>query len=352
MTASYLNEILEQPAMLSALACGPDKESDDDLRELALRLRDGDFDRVLLTGMGGSLHGSYPLFLQLSESLSVPVCLIDTSELVQQTPGIISRRSLMIAVSQSGESGEIVELTKLPGIRPAAVVSVTNQRKNRLADWADIRLASMAGPEMTVSSKSYTGGFACLQLLSAALRGGVPQACKELARAAEACGMMLKDWQPGLSRVMQFLDAQSPLFYAGRGKSLGSAQTAALLTQEAAKLHCTALSGGQFRHGPIELVRTGFQMVIFLGDLKTRDIDMALIAKITSLGGKVVAVTPAASAPAEAAGFRVFTYPDVALPLNPLMEAIFIQLLQIPLAEARGFKAGNFLNATKITGIV
>ena len=351
MTASYLDEILQQPAMLSALARGPDKEIAVDLQELASRLHNGDFDRVLLTGMGGSLHGSYPLYLQLSQSLAVPVCLIDTSELVQQTPDMISRRSLMIAVSQSGESGEIVELTKLPGIRPASVVSVTNQRKNSLANWADIQLASMAGPEMTVSSKSYTGGFACLHIFGAALRGAMPQACKELAIAADACGQMLKDWQPGISDVTQFLDAQKPLVFVGRGRSFGSAQTAALLTQEAAKLHCMALSGGQFRHGPIELVRPGFQMVIFLGDLKTRDMDMALIAKITSLGGRVVAVAPAASTPAEAAGLRVYTYPDVALPLNPVMEAFFIQLLQIPLAEARGFIAGNFLNATKITGI-
>ena len=180
----------------------------------------------------------------------------------------------------------------------------------------------------------------------------MPQACKDIAQSADACDQMLKDWQPKLAKVMACLDPQAPLIFVGRGKSLGSAQTAALLTQEAAKLHCTALSGGQFRHGPIELVRPGFQMVIFLGDLKTRNIDMALIAKITSLGGKVVAVAPAASAPAVADGFGVFTYPDVALPLNPLMEAIFIQLLQIPLAEARGFIAGNFLNATKITGII
>ena len=352
MTASYLDEILEQPAMLAALARGPERETVEDLHEISSRLNNGGFDRVLLTGMGGSLHGSYPLYVQLSQSLSVPVCLIDTSELTQQIPDIISRRCLMIATSQSGESGEIVELTKLPGIRPAATISVTNQIKNSLANWADVRLASMAGPEMTVSSKSYTGGFACLHMLGAALRGGLQQACKEIARSADACSQMLEDWQPGLSRVTQFLDAQAPLVYVGRGKSLGSAQTAALLSQEAAKLHCMALSGGQFRHGPIELVRPGFQMVIFLGDLKTRDIDMALIHKITSLGGKVVAVAPAASAPAGAAGFRVFTYPDVALPLNPLMEAIFIQLLQIPLAEARGFVAGDFLNATKVTGIV
>jgi glutamine---fructose-6-phosphate transaminase (isomerizing) len=332
MTASYLDEIREQPAMLQTLARGLGKDTADNLQSLASRLREGDFDRVLLTGMGSSLHGSYPLFLQLSQSLSVPVCLIDTSELVQQIPEIISSRSLMVAVSQSGESGEIVELTKLPDNRPAAVVSVTNQPVNSLANWADVTLASMAGPELTVSSKSYTGGFACLHLLSAALRGGTLQACKELEQTAQACSRMLTDWQPAISSVAQFLDAEKP--------------------QEASKLHCTALSGGQFRHGPIELVRHGFQMVIFLGDHKTRAIDMALIAKVIALGGRVVAVTPAASVPREAAGLHVFAYPDVAPPLNPLMEAVFIQLLQIPLAKARGFVAGNFLNATKITGIL
>jgi glutamine---fructose-6-phosphate transaminase (isomerizing) len=352
MTASYLDEIREQPAMLQTLARGLGKDTADNLQSLASRLREGDFDRVLLTGMGSSLHGSYPLFLQLSQSLSVPVCLIDTSELVQQIPEIISSRSLMVAVSQSGESGEIVELTKLPDNRPAAVVSVTNQPVNSLANWADVTLASMAGPELTVSSKSYTGGFACLHLLSAALRGGTLQACKELEQTAQACSRMLTDWQPAISSVAQFLDAEKPLIYVGRGNSFGSAQTAALLTQEASKLHCTALSGGQFRHGPIELVRHGFQMVIFLGDHKTRAIDMALIAKVIALGGRVVAVTPAASVPREAAGLHVFAYPDVAPPLNPLMEAVFIQLLQIPLAKARGFVAGNFLNATKITGIL
>jgi glutamine---fructose-6-phosphate transaminase (isomerizing) len=351
MTASYLSEILEQPAMLESIAQGPDKKTTADLQDLAIRLQGGEIDRVLITGMGGSLHGSYPLYTQLAQSLAVPVCLIDSSELAQQMPEMISRRSLMIVTSQSGESGEIVELTKRRGIRPATVVSITNQRKNTLADWADIRLTSLAGPEMTVSSKSYTGGLACLHLVGAALCGGFPDACKEIVQAAQTCDQMLKDWQPGIARVVEFLDAQKPIVYVGRGKSFGSAQTAALLTQEASKLHCMALSGGQFRHGPIELVRPGFQMVAFLGHLETRDIDIALIQKITALGGKVVAVASAATAPDEAAGLRVYTYPGVALSLNPLLEAVFIQLLQIPLADARGFVAGKFLNATKVTGI-
>ena len=352
MTASYLDEIREQPAMLARLATDPTTRDDVALLEVASRLREGEFDRILLTGMGSSLHGLYPTYLQFAQTLSQPVCLIDCAELVQQQPEVVSRRSLMVAVSQSGESGELVELTRLPGQRPALAIAVTNGRRNTLADWADVRIASEAGPEATVSSKSYTGGLACLHLLSAALRGSMPQARAALTRAAEACQELLTDWEPRLSEVVAFLDPRMPLVYIGRGRSLASAQTAALLTQEAAKLSCTALSGGQFRHGPIELVRPGFQLVAFLGDLKTRDIDMALIDKVIGLGGRVVAVAPASAAPPHAAGMHVFTYPDVAMPLTPLMEAVFIQLLQIPLARQRGFIAGTFINATKVTGIV
>ena len=352
MTASYLDEIMEQPAMLSALASGPTKNVADDLSETEKRLQSGDFDRILITGMGGSLHSAYPLFLQLSQSLPVPVSLINSSELVQQIPEAISRRSLMIAISQSGESGEIIELTKVPGRRSAVVISVTNQTHNTLAQWADISMVSNAGPELTVSSKSLTGGLACLHTLGAAFRCGLPQACREISLTAAACGKMLTAWRPDLSAIVRFLNPQNPIVFVGRGRSLGSAHTAALLTEEAAKLHCTALSGGQFRHGPIELVRSGFQMVIILGDLKTRDIDIALIEKVTSLGGRIVAVAPKSYSLVQSAGLHVFKYPNVPQLLNPIMEAIFIQLLQIPLAEARGFTAGKFVNATKITGIV
>jgi glucosamine--fructose-6-phosphate aminotransferase (isomerizing) len=352
MSASYLDEICEQPAMLRRLSEGLEPAAMQDLHDVRERLLSGDLDRVLLTGMGGSLYSAYPACLQLAMGAGVPVSVIDASELVQQVPDVITSRSLLIAISQSGESGELVELAKLTGVRPAVSVSVTNLPGNSLAAWADVQLFSMAGPERTVSSKTYTGGLACLHLLSAALCGKPDVAEREIATAADCCARMLEQWQPDITRIASFLDPQLPLVYVGRGRSLASAQTAALLTQEAAKLPCTALSGGQFRHGPIELVRPSFQAVVFLGDLKTRDIDLALIERIASLGGKVVVVAPRSSSPAEIANTCVFTYPDMPQPVTPIAEAIFIQLLQIPLAEARGFVAGQFTTATKVTGIL
>jgi len=105
MSASYLNEIREQPAMLRRLSEGLDSTTRRAIDGVRERLLSGDLDRVLLTGMGGSLYSAYPAYLQLSKSLGIPVLLTDASELVQQIPNAINIRSILIAVSQSGESG-------------------------------------------------------------------------------------------------------------------------------------------------------------------------------------------------------------------------------------------------------
>lgn len=352
MTATYLDEILEQPAMLTALSRGLPNAVIDALEQVRRDLAAGAYDRIVITAMGGSLHGAYPLYLRLSQSQPLPVVVVDASELVQQIPQMISAGSLMIAISQSGESGEIVEITRNLARRPRTAVAVTNLAGNSLDSWADIGLASNAGPEATVSSKSYTGGVACLHLLAAALEGTVGEAAGELAKAALACRQLMSEWRAPIDSVAGFIDAKAPVVYVGRGRSLGSANLAALLSQEAAKLPCTALSGGQFRHGPIELVRDGFQMIMFLGDRGTRTIDEALVSKVLACGGHIVAVSPAALQPAPADGLHVFSYPDVPMAMNPIMEAVFVQLLQIPLAAARGFVAGQFFNATKVTAVV
>jgi glucosamine 6-phosphate synthetase-like amidotransferase/phosphosugar isomerase protein len=105
-------------------------------------------------------------------------------------PKIISRRpDDPRHVTVGRERREIVEL-QLRGVRPGTTISVTNQLSNSLSDWADVRRASMAGPEMTVSSKSYTGGLACLHILGAALLGGLAGARRHphrLRRRARRC---------------------------------------------------------------------------------------------------------------------------------------------------------------------
>src|SRR5690349_2080670 len=89
MSEAYLAEIAEQPGILERLGQRFARSWGSQLGELRLRIAEGRYDRVILTGMGGSLHGSYPTQLALSRALTIPVMLWETSELTQQVQNIV-----------------------------------------------------------------------------------------------------------------------------------------------------------------------------------------------------------------------------------------------------------------------
>lgn len=346
MSESYLAEIAEQPGILLRLAQGFDDQWVEPLARLRARLDSGEFDRVILTGMGGSLHGAYPAWLALSRDLAVPVALWESGELVQQAPEAVTARALMIAISQSGESGEVRRLTELDH-RPACVVSITNATRNALADWADIAVATRAGPERTASTKTYTAGLAATWLVVAHLTGRAAGASEKLRNLSGTVADMLQSLSAIAETATDHLGHDAPLTCIGRGDSYGSAAMAALLIEEAAKIPCEALTGGQFRHGPLELVRDGFRAVVFPGQGGARDLTEALVTRIADLGGKVVSIS---TAPAPAAGnIQPIALPDIDPGLLPILEILPVQYLVIPLAIRRGFEPAAFLNAQKIT---
>ena len=143
------------------------------------------------------------------------------------------------------------------------------------------------------------------------------------------------------------LGHDAPLTVIGRGDSFATAAMAALLIEEAAKLSCEPLTGGQFRHGPLELVREGFRAVVFTGDGPARPLTEALVARIAELGGRVVSIGTAPGAASDAV--LPLALPKVAPGLLPIVEILPVQYLVIPLAIARGFEPAAFLNAQKIT---
>ena len=249
MGQSYLDEIHQQPHVLSKIADGFDGNSLERLADLCARIKSGAFSKVILTGMGGSLIGSYPSWLELNRALDIPVMLIDASELTQQIACIVDAETLIIATSQSGESGEVARITRLEQ-QPGASISVTNGPGNSLANWADAALFSNAGPENTVSTKSYTGGLAVLKLLYAHLTGAdVPKARSDIAIAANAVRSFTVEMLERNEEIAEFLGSETPVCFIGRGHSYTSAQISALVTLETAKLHSSAFSGGGFRHG-------------------------------------------------------------------------------------------------------
>lgn len=350
MADGYIEEIAEQPGVIAALAGAFEADHAAELVEVTALLRSGRIDRIVLTGMGGSLHSLYPMLLELGRYCPLPASLWDSSELVQQGLAVIDERTLVVAVSQSGESGEVVRLCEMSR-RPGLAIAVTNSGGNTLAAWADIGVRTGAGPERTASTKTYTAGLAALTLVTAALLGRpVAPQVSALQAAAAAMEASLAGWTAAAREMAEFLGADSPISFIGRGANLASASMAALLTAEASKLSCIALSGGQFRHGPIELVRDGFRCVLFASpDPETARLDRRIADTVIDLGGRCVWVSAGDSPVRARPGEFAVDLPPCDPSCLPILNVVPLQLLQVPLATARGFVPAQFLNASKVT---
>lgn len=349
MSQSYLDEIAEQPAAIRKLAGLITPGLIAEVRAIRTAIDSGDVRHVILTGMGGSLFSAYGSWLRLSQSLPVPVSLWDTSELIQQAPALLRAGTMVVAVSQSGESVELCRMTELDaGV--SVKVAVTNTPDNTLARWASLRLATEAGAEQTVSTKTYTAGLAALYIFEQLLIGKGSTVGAEIAALADAAESLLAALPGKLDAMLAYLGHDEPITFIGRGASYASAMMAALVTAEAAKAPTQALSGGQFRHGPLELVREGFRSMLFLGvPGATLDLNLKTVADIARFGGRCLTVAPESAAPAgNAHGLGV---PDVAEGLLPVLEILPIQLLMVPMAIARGFEPAKFLNGSKVTVI-
>ncbi|MES2434888.1 MAG: SIS domain-containing protein [Pseudomonadota bacterium] len=350
MTAAknFLADIREQPDAIRRAWGGVTPPHLAQIATLRAALADGRIRHVILTGMGGSYFSAYGSWQRLAARLPVPVSLWDSSELIQQAPELIRGDTLVIAISQSGESVELQRLTQIAA-RPYFTLTITNGAANTLAGWADCAIATEAGKEDAVSTKTYIAGFVALLAVEQALLGTNDLTKDSIESLAATATSQLDGFDSRAHAALDFLGSQSPLNYIGRGASFSSAAMAALMTVEATKLDSTALTGGQFRHGPLELVREGFRAILFLGSGVERELNEITALDIARFGGRclVIAANPPASLQRE--GIEVLELPDVAPALLPVLEIIPLQFLMVPLAVARGFTPAVFLNGSKVT---
>lgn len=348
MSQSYLDEIAEQPAAIRKLSNLLTSDLTGKVEEIRQAIAAGEIKHIILTGMGGSLFSAYGTWLRLSQSLSIPVSLWDTSELIQQAPALLREGTMVIAISQSGES---VELRRMTEIDQGSIVrvSITNTVENSLTRWASLSLATQVGPEQTVSTKTYTAGLVALYAFERLLVGDSGALKQEIGQLADAVALLIPTLSTGVDALLDFVGHDQPITFIGRGTSYASAMMAALVTAEAAKAPTQALSGGQFRHGPLELVRAGFRSIMFMGFGATRDLNVKTATAIEDFGGRCLIIEPRDAATAQSAEVRTLALPDVAEGLLPVLEILPIQLLMVPMAIARGFEPAKFLNGSKIT---
>lgn len=335
----YVRDILSQPDVLGATIAA--------LRDYAIpagfasTLRAGGFRRVVLTGMGSSFHALYPLHLSLA-ARGVASFWVETSELLGGFDGVYAKETLLVVVSQSGESAEVVGLLKRKA-RFGHVIGVTNDEASTLARAADTVLPMRAGHEASVTCKTYLATLAVLHWLGQSIAGrDTTVTLEELEDVRRRVGEYLNDWRYHVGAWAKHVVDVDAVFVTGRGSSLATAGTGGLILKESTGRAAEGMSSAAFRHGPLEMAGARTLVVIIAGAGNAAANDERLYADILTGGGRAVLV----GADASRAAFRTGAVPA---PLRPMLEMLPVQMLSLAIAARDGREAGVFVRASKVT---
>jgi glutamine---fructose-6-phosphate transaminase (isomerizing) len=311
--------------------------------------------RVLITGMGASLHACTP-FEYVLNAAGLAAHSVDSSELLhyRQT---LCRGAVVVMVSRSGESVEIVKL--LEQVEPAcAVIGITDVAGSPLATRAARALVVNGLPDELVALQSYTSTLLTLLLLAAAtgdqldaLAASMESVIPAMAECIEHQMERITGWDDFFGYGSGSQDGAegergSPVYLLGRGPSCGSAIEGALLFHETSKAPAVGIPAGAFRHGPVEIVDGSFRALVFAPRSKTRELNLALASRLAEFGGEVRVIGPGAG---ESPGLTFLEVPDLPDTLSPLVEIIPVQVAAVRYAQLRGFTPGVFRRTGQVT---
>ena len=301
--------------------------------------------------MGSSLDALEGLASVLGRT-GVNVSTVNTAELVHFRLPSIPPGSLVLAVSQSGLSAEIVRLADMLSDRAdIALASITNGLDNPLAFAAGITFDMCAGSEVGPATKTYTATTVVLSAVARLLTGqqdpgGVAARTAELAAESAVAMQRLLTTPHDLADDMRtWAVGRDNLVFVGRGVAIATAELAGLVMKEAAQVAALSLDAAEFRHGPLELAGPSLAAVVISLEPTTLALDRRLLQDLATGGSTVLAV--GLSDP-DAPARRIVLEPIDAL-MDTARAAVPLQLLAWALAQERHPLPGQFLVGSKVT---
>jgi glucosamine--fructose-6-phosphate aminotransferase (isomerizing) len=253
------------------------------------------------------------------------------------------RGAVCLAISQSGQSPDLLAAVDAARAAGAVVVALVNAEDSALAARSDHVIALQAGRETSVAAtKSHIASLAAILHLVASWTGA-PDLCSALKTLPDGLERAWKlDWHSAVGR----LRTAESLFVLGRGLGLATAQEAALKLKESCRMHAEGLSAAELRHGPMALVRGGFPVILFVQDDETRDSNADLAALLVQIGAGLIV------AGIEVPGALCLPSVNAHAALQPILLIQSFYGMAEALARARGLDPDHPPHLSKVTGTV
>ena len=315
-----IKEINEQPLTIRKALNQPAEL----IKQTALLLQNAS--TVYLVGCGTSYNACATATYQYSKSGRQTIPIL-ASEFIQHT-NFIDNKTAIVAVSQSGETADVLDAVKLAKQKGATIIAIVNVPSSTLARTADVVIPMNSGPELSViSTKTCTSQLAILYTLAFALRA---KNTETIAEAADASLHLLRQHSQTMPELAKKMVDAKNIFCIGRNAMSQVAREAALKIKEVSYLHAEGMPAGELKHGSIALIEEGMPVIVF-ADEETRAQTISNAMEVKARGAYVIGVD---SKPNSAYDFHI-QIPDIN-GLMPLLAIIPIQLLSYYLAVQRG----------------
>lgn len=256
----------------------------------------------------------------------------------------LNKKSLVVAISQSGETMDILESVKKAKEKRAQILALVNVLGSSLYRLSDAKLLISAGPEKAVAStKAFVGMLSHLILLAFAHKQKLPQGQKLLMQAAKEVERILaKESVSQIRKLARKIIQKEHIYVIGRGLSYPTALETALKIKEISYIHAEGLAAGELKHGPLALVEKGTPCITFLPNDETYGANLAGAMEMKARGGYIIGVS-----------FKPHEVFDYYLPVGDVGVASIIpniviaQLLAYFLAVGRGLDPDKPRNLAK-----
>jgi glucosamine--fructose-6-phosphate aminotransferase (isomerizing) len=351
-----LKEIYEQPRAIRDTLMGRIK-ADDSVSldaEIGGAAALAGLDRLHIVAMGTSLHAAHVGKFMIESLARLPVEVDNASEFRYRDP-LIGPSSMVIGISQSGETADTLAAMKEARQKGAVVLAICNVVGSQASRQSDAVIYTHAGPEIGVAStKAFTTQLTSLYLLAlqlAQLRGTLPKTeiqrrVRELREVPDQIAKLL-DQDTRIADMAEKFCRYQNFLYLGRGIHCPIAMEGALKLKEISYIHAEGYAAGEMKHGPIALVDAKMPVVVLAPRDAVYSKTMGNIEEVKVREGIVIAVaTEGDREIAEKADCTIYI-PSVDPLLNPILSTIPLQLFAYHVAVARGCDVDKPRNLAK-----
>jgi glucosamine--fructose-6-phosphate aminotransferase (isomerizing) len=341
-----LKEIHEQPQSLKDCIAGRLDELKGQvlLKELTLTEEQvHDISRIIIIACGTSYHAGMMGKYIIEELTDIPVVIEIGSEF-RYSRSLVDKNTLIVAVTQSGETADTIAAVKDAAMKGAHVVAVTNVVGSTISRDATDTIYMMAGPEIGVAAtKTFTAQAVVMYMLAIYLgraRGSlnaekatkIIEALKSLPQKAQ----QVLELDEKICEISKLFNAASAFFLVGRHLNYPVALEGALKIKEVSYIISDGFAAGELKHGPLALITTNVPVIAIATDSAVYDKVVSNIREIKARDATVIAIASEGNDNVDQLADLVIRIPDACEYISPIMSTIVLQLFAYYVALDRG----------------